>query len=239
MNQMETGQDMAEFNAFSDKNIRRGFIRKVYGILSVQLLFTFVPCILFSYSVGAKQFAMKNWYILIVAMICNIVLIFPMACSRKLRTDFPLNFIILGLFTLSEAVMLSFVGATVNIEVMTIAIGITSIIVISLTLFAMQTKIDFTICNGLVFCVLLCLTLAGLSLTFYHGPGRPLINVVYCGIGSLIFSFIIVVDTQMIVGGGRQMEITPEEYIFAALVLYLDIIRLFLYILQIVAESKN
>ena len=40
------------------------------------------------------------------------------------------------------------------------------------------------------------------------------------------------IDTQMICGG-RRYEISPEDYIAGALMLYMDIIQIFLYILQI------
>ena len=40
-------------------------------------------------------------------------------------------------------------------------------------------------------------------------------------------------------GGSHKYSISPEEYIFAALNLYLDIINLFLYILMIVGASRS
>ena len=36
-----------------------------------------------------------------------------------------------------------------------------------------------------------------------------------------------------------QYSLSPEEYVFAALNLYLDIINLFMYILQIIGNSRN
>jgi FtsH-binding integral membrane protein len=39
------------------------------------------------------------------------------------------------------------------------------------------------------------------------------------------------IDTQLILGG-RQLEIDAEDYIFAVLMLYMDIINIFLYILS-------
>ena len=39
--------------------------------------------------------------------------------------------------------------------------------------------------------------------------------------------------------GGRKYELTPEEYIFAALSLYLDIINLFLYILELIGDPNR
>lgn len=44
-------------------------------------------------------------------------------------------------------------------------------------------------------------------------------------------------DVQLIVGG-RHSEIDPEEYVFAALEIYLDIINLFLFILQLIEMGR-
>lgn len=49
----------------------------------------------------------------------------------------------------------------------------------------------------------------------------------------------LVFDTQLLVGGGHRFSITPEEYIFAALTLYMDIVLLFLYILEIVGRATG
>jgi protein lifeguard len=43
----------------------------------------------------------------------------------------------------------------------------------------------------------------------------------------------------MILGGKHKYSVSPEEYIFAALNLYLDIINLLLFILQIVGRSRG
>lgn len=43
--------------------------------------------------------------------------------------------------------------------------------------------------------------------------------------GAALIALFIVIDTQMIVGGGRELEISPEEYCYAAFVLYIDIVR--------------
>ena len=51
--------------------------------------------------------------------------------------------------------------------------------------------------------------------------------------GAVIFSLYIIYDTQIMLGGNHKYSLSPEEYIFAALNLYLDIINLFLYLLSI------
>lgn len=49
----------------------------------------------------------------------------------------------------------------------------------------------------------------------------------------------LIFDTQLMVGGRHKFAITPEEYIFAALTLYVDVIMLFLYILEIVSHASG
>ena len=62
--------------------------------------------------------------------------------------------------------------------------------------------------------------------------------VLYASISAMIFSVYIVFDTQLIIGG-KHYAIDPEEYIFAALNLYLDIVILFRYLLIIVGLLED
>ena len=48
----------------------------------------------------------------------------------------------------------------------------------------------------------------------------------------------LVFDTQLMMGGKHQYSLSPEEYIFAALNLYLDIINLFLFILSLIGNRN-
>lgn len=43
-------------------------------------------------------------------------------------------------------------------------------------------------------------------------------------------------DVQLIVGGKHRMSLDPEEYVFAALNIYLDIINIFIFILQLIGR---
>ena len=64
-------------------------------------------------------------------------------------------------------------------------------------------------------------------------------NIGYSAVGCLIFSLYLIYDTQIMLGGKHKYSLSPEEYIFAALNLYLDIINLFLYLLSIFGSSSN
>ena len=45
-------------------------------------------------------------------------------------------------------------------------------------------------------------------------------------------------DTQLLLGN-KQLSLSPEEYVFAALNLYTDIINIFLYSLTIIGRAKE
>ena len=65
-------------------------------------------------------------------------------CCKGVRRTYPANVIILSVFTLSLSIFIGSVAVYHDaIWVMT-AIGITAAICLGLTLFAMQTKYDFT-----------------------------------------------------------------------------------------------
>ena len=115
------------------------------------------------------------------------------------------------------------------------AVGICALVVLGLTIFALQTKIDFTMCNGILFVLVLCLMIFGIFCAIF--PSN-IMNVVYASLGAVIFSCYIVVDTQLMMGGKHKYNLDPEEYVFASLNLYLDIINLFLMILSLVGDRN-
>lgn len=43
----------------------------------------------------------------------------------------------------------------------------------------------------------------------------------------------------MMMGGKHKYSISPEEYIFAALNLYIDIVNIFMYVLAILSATRD
>ncbi|PNF18385.1 hypothetical protein B7P43_G12481 [Cryptotermes secundus] len=172
----------AENFEFSDKSIRRGFIRKVYAILMVQLLMTVAFIAWFTYHEPTKHYVQEHQGILFGAFAVAIVFCF------------------------------------------------------GLTIFAIQTKWDFTGMGGALFVTLIILVIFGIVAIFI--PGK-IMNLIYASCGALLFSLYLIYDTQLMIGGEHKYSISPEEYIFAALNLYLDIVNIFLYILRIIGESRR
>ena len=52
------------------------------------------------------------------------------------------------------------------------AVGITAACTVALTIFAFQTKIDFTMSGGILMCALMCLMMFGLLTMFFKSKVR-------------------------------------------------------------------
>ena len=65
-------------------------------------------------------------------------------------------------------------------------------------------------------------------------PNR-LMAILYCALATVVFSFILIVDTQML-GGDKENRISGEDYIIAALMIYVDIITIFIQLLSLLSE---
>jgi len=224
-------------NSFSDKAVRLGFIRKVYSILCAQLVLTMgIVGIFFIPSVRTWSLQPENVWLFWLAFAFMFTSLIAMACCPDVRRKTPHNFIFLGLFTGAEGLLLGCAVASYKADEVLLAVFICAAVTVALTIFAFQTKFDFTACGGVLLCVLVVFVLFGLFAIFI--PGRT-VQIVYASIGALIFSLYIVYDTQIMLGGKHKYSLSPEEYVFAALNLYLDIINLFIYILQIIGAARD
>lgn len=59
----------------------------------------------------------------------------------------------------------------------------------------------------------------------------PFLTNLYCAVGVFLFGIYLIIDTQMIMGG-KHIELNIDEYAIAAMLLYIDIIQIFLYLLR-------
>lgn len=222
---------------FGEKAVRRNFIRKVYSILMCQLVLTGAVIATFMFVENVKTYVQRNMWVYYTSMGVMLVCLIAMACCDSVRRKFPTNFIFLGIFTFCEGVMLGTVSTFYDVDAVLIAVGITAGVTFCLTIFAFQTKIDFTVCGGMLCAVLVIFIIAGIIMAFL--PKTKWTMIGYGSVGALIFSLYIVYDTQLMMGGKHKYSLSPEEYIFAALNIYLDVINLFMYILMIVGAARG
>lgn len=223
--------------------VRFGFIRKVYGIVSAQLLISLIFIIAGMFldlriiSNLAGNILAILYAISIVALITTAILI--CCCFRR---SFPANYICLGIFTLAESFLLFLFTSRFSANTVIIALAMTAAMTIGLTLYAMTTKTDFTYCGALLWMCSLGLIVFWILFIFMspfgNDKGNKVLYIGCCMAGVVIYSLYLVYDTQLMIGKFGN-EYSVDDYVFAAINIYLDIINLFIYILQIVAVAKS
>ena len=214
--------------------IRLGFIRKVYGILSAQLLLTSILSFIAMVSKSYQNFLLNHLGLIYFFLFLIIVISFIIQCCSNLMQSVPQNYIILFLFTFAESYVISFICAFSNHKLVFMAAFMTFVMCLSLTLYAINTKSDFTTKGGLLF--ILC---AGLFLFSIFGlfTDNKFFHIVICTLGVILFGFYLIYDTQLIIGKKSEL-IEMDDYILGAFLLYLDIINIFLYLLELLSSNN-
>ncbi|CAN4098161.1 unnamed protein product [Withania somnifera] len=209
--------------------LRWAFIRKVYSILTLQLLLTIaVASVVVTVHPIAHFFVYTGaglaLYILLI--ITPFITLCPLYYYHQKH---PVNFLLLGLFTASLAFAVGLTCAFTSGKVILESVILTAVVVISLTMYtfwAARRGHDFNFLGPFLFGALMVLVVfAFIQLLF---PLGRLSVMIYGCLASILFCGCIIYDTDNLI-----KRYTYDEYIWAAVALYLDVINLFLSILTI------
>lgn len=217
--------------------IRKGFVRKVYGILGAQLALTTVVAAPFATHVIDKEWVAENSWLMLMSMMGTLGIMCAGMCNPGMFRNYPTNYVILGTFTFFEALLVGCITTIYSTESVVLVALLTAGIVGSLTMYAMYTESDFTNMGGYLFAALIALCLTGLVCMFL--PNVAMAQKIMAGCGALLFSFYIIYDTQLIMGGNHAVKFGIDDYVFAALSIYLDIINIFLDLLRLLGDQNN
>ena len=137
----------------------------------------------------------------------------------------PMNYILLFVFTMCVSWMVGVICALENPTVVAEAASLTAGLTIAISIYAVNTKTDFTDSFFSFAIVVILLSAMCLCIPLYFIFPGPLMHTVYSMIGVALFGFYILYDTKMIMGGAHTShKFEYDEYILAACMLYLDII---------------
>ena len=112
----------------------------------------------------------------------------------------------------------------------------TAVITITLSVYAFFTKADFTAICGPFLCigVMICVTMSiMMSIICWGVMDYPEWWYPFsAGMGLILYSMFLLYDTQLI-AGGRKYQLSLDDYIVGALILYIDIIMIFVELLRL------
>ena len=174
-------------------------------------------------------------------MVIGITAQCALLCCKSVARKSPSNYILLAVFTICWTFMIGVICAKYDAMIVLTAALMTMVMTISLTLYAMFTKNDFTklcgpfVCMGLMIIIAVSILMSIISsIVFaYTSTYIPF----FSGFMVIIYGLFLLIDTQLIVGGKRH-ELSIDDYIIGALILYLDIIMIFLHLLKILGGNR-
>ncbi|OMP05103.1 Bax inhibitor 1-related protein [Corchorus olitorius] len=204
--------------------MRWAFIRKVYSIVAIQLLATIAVAATVVTVRPVAYFFVSSW-----AALCSL------ACYHRKH---PVNYLLLGVYTVSLAFSVgltcafSFTSGKVILE----SVILTAVVVVALTLYtfwAASRGHSFNFLGAFLLGVILVLLVFSLIQIFF--PLGRISVMIYGCLASIIFCGYIIYDTDDLI-----KRYSYDEYILAAISLYLDIINLFLRLLTVLrAANRN
>ncbi|KAK5889422.1 hypothetical protein CesoFtcFv8_015429 [Champsocephalus esox] len=166
-------------SSFDDKIVRRAFVRKVFSILTLQLLFTFSVVCVFTFSSVVKDAVQTS----LEAYLSSIIIFLVVSLALSYRRDFsrrhPWNILGLVVVTLSLSYMVGTIASFHGTTSVVITMGVTLAVTVAIIVFSAQ---------------------------------------------------FLMIDCQLMMGA-MSNRLSPEEYINAALNIYLDVMLIFLYLL--------
>ncbi|KAK9945585.1 hypothetical protein M0R45_011093 [Rubus argutus] len=235
-NDLEAGASPLLYPSMTENaELRWGFIRKVYAILTAQLLLT-IPVAATVYLVPPiAVFLVETWLgwaLKHMIIITSLVVLFAMFVYSK---QHPLNYMLLGAFTICEALMVGLSCAFTSGKVILEAAILTAVIFLCLTLYtfwAARRGHDFNFLGPFLFSSLVALVVFGVIQIVL--PLGKMTHMIYGIVGILVFCGYIVHDTDELI---KRYEY--DEYILAAIDLYLDILNLFLKLVEVMKDAES
>ncbi|NWY23815.1 LFG4 protein, partial [Agelaius phoeniceus] len=208
--------------ASASVHIRMAFLRKVYSILSVQVLLTTVTSAIFLYSTGVQAFVHERPALLLISGFGSLAVIVALTLYRH---QHPVNlYLLFGFSSLIDRLLFLFIVSFYDVSIVLQAFILTTAVFLGLTAYTLQSKRDFSKFGAGLFACLWILIISGFLRLFFYSET---IELVFAAAGALLFCGFIIYDTHLL-----MHKLSPEEYILAAINLYLDIINLFLHLLR-------
>lgn len=240
-NYQDQEKDPSESNEEDAKimNImRNGFIRKVYGILTAQLLLTFFLILYFQTdsmkNIIKKHNVLSSVIIIILTVLCLICFCI-MTGNKELTKKVPYNYLILFIITLAVAGICTFSAQEISFELVVTGILLTIASALAITFYSFKAQIDTKSYVILLYVLFGQLTIFGILCIFINATFLQMLTCLLC---TLILGIYLVYSTQLIFSYFGHIY-TADDYILASLDLYLNIIRLFWEILKVLANSRN
>jgi FtsH-binding integral membrane protein len=224
--------DPRSFESAHHPNLRNAFLRRVYLTLCLQFALTALIAGVCAFHQPARMTVLQSPRLFLYSsMIPGFIVLMALNFFQQ---NYPMNAILLFTFTALESITLGVICAMYRAmglgDIVVTAAALTAAIFIGLTIYVYNTKTDFSFLGGFLMAGMLVMFLWGLLNIFlgWHG------GFFYAAIGALLCCGLILFDTSLII-----LRSGYDDHIGACATLYLDVVNLFIYLLQLLASTRG
>jgi len=211
------------------RTARQAFIIKTYLITAIMLSITATCVTVATLVPGARKILKKYDWLIYVGGVCGFVLMIVIIVGKKWSRKTPNNYFLLFAFTICWSLMVTMMTTYFNAKYVMIAMVTTAFMTVGLTAIASGISGEINWCWGITGALIS--TIAPF-LFFAFFLRDLLVQNIICFLGTIVTSVYIVIDSKNIM---KRLEL--NEYIIGALMLYCDIIQLFLFILSLMGKK--
>jgi FtsH-binding integral membrane protein len=223
------------------QDVRAGFVCKVYGILAAQLSLSLLVALPFQ-TMDLAAFHRKG-LLLGGALLVVVAVATPIYCygSRQYMKQFPRNYLLMSVLTLAMGVVIGLISATYTWQSVALSAAVTAVAMFGMSVVAWVTSMSATGTKPYWILAFLCLSAFGLVLYVIFVSGVTIRwGVIFFDVCCVLpLAFYIMRDTQQMILGDHQEPFRIDDYCFAALDVYLDILNVFFRLLFLFGSRKD
>lgn len=247
--QVEQNEEVKDaMNEFLSRDDRTAFITRVYTILSGQLLISCLSILAFSRNPNVIIWMMtKGKIVPILSILLSSLSYIIMSLSENARRG-PRKWQLLTLFTVGEAIAVGFMASLYSSKDVLNAMMATAVGTVSVTMYTLMnrnSKRDLSQWGAMlssisaILFVYLCMHVMSLVGILPYGF-LPYNESIFCILGASLFSMYLAYHTRLIVSGKyTKYQLNRKDYVFGAMLLYNDIVNIFLYILRLLGDRDD
>ncbi|XP_073946798.1 uncharacterized protein [Choristoneura fumiferana] len=214
--------------AFENKDTRIGFIQKVLAIKFFQAIAMTIVMVIFvvaPYSIY-RALVYDTYTRINLIVVSSLILLATLGllhyCNRS-RFVLPYNYMFLGVYPLAVAFFISvvfFQSGLVSIFVSWVYFNIVLFALLMISVFALQTNIEFKTNVGLVITGLILIVTYAFTVPFIYGLNA--FGVLYCSLMIFALTAYVLNDLQAMMSKTYRIHLSPADFVKAALIMHID-----------------
>jgi FtsH-binding integral membrane protein len=209
---------------------RATLVRRTYGLVFLSVIVTVLGAAFALSQPAVMDAVLRHPFITAIAAFI------PLIMAQRAARDYPKNLILTFLFTFVEGVFIAPFLALADARTPGV-VGQAAVLTLGtfavLSLYAVFSRRDFSAWGSFFTIGLVVLLIAMLINVFVPSATGGLW---IAAIGVFIFAGLLVFDTWRIVRSGQY---GPDDYVLAAVSIYLDLLNMFLMILRLLSGGRN